>query len=70
MLEFIEIGRSMHNEVFCEIFRKQPMLIYHKKVHAEREIALPLVNKVIDGKLVLTGYTLDSGHFIALAKSI
>ena len=29
MLEFIEIGRSMHNEVFCEIFRKQPMLIYH-----------------------------------------
>ena len=31
---------------------------------------MPLINKVIDGKIVLQGYTLDSGHFIALANSI
>ena len=35
-----------------------------------QEVALPLVNKVVDGKLVLSGYTLDSGHCEALATSI
>jgi len=46
------------------------MLVYHKKIKEAREICLPLISKVIDGKLVLQGYTLDSGHFIALATSI
>ena len=39
------------------------MLVYLKKVQEMHEVAIPLVNKVIDGKLVLTGYTLDSAHF-------
>ena len=46
------------------------MLVYLKQVAGSREIALPLINKVIEGKLVLTGYTLDSGHFTSLASSV
>ena len=48
----------------------QPMLIYHEHIAESQEICLPLINKVIDGKLVLQGYTLDSGHCKALATSI
>ena len=29
-----------------------------------------MINKVIEGKLILTDYTLDSGHFRSLATSI
>ena len=47
------------------------MLVYHKQIEDSQEVlALPLINKVVDGKIVLQGYTLDSGHFIALANSI
>ena len=46
------------------------MLIYHSKIKETQEIALPLPGKVIDGKLILTGYTLDSGHCEALAETI
>ena len=46
------------------------MLEYLLKIKDAREVALPLVNKVVEGKLVLTGYTLDSGHFRSLAESI
>ena len=46
------------------------MLIYHRIIKESGEICLPLISKVIDGKLVLQGYTLDSGHFEALSTSI
>lgn len=60
----------MSSEGFRKLFGGEPMLIYHKEIHDTQEIALPLINKVIDGKLVLQGYTLDSGHFEALAAAI
>ena len=69
-LQFTELGRKMAGEVFCEILNQEPMLVYHKEMKGWQEVALPLVNKVIDGKLVLQDYTLDSGHCEALATSI
>ena len=45
-------------------------MVYHTKMLNVNEVALPLVNKVIKGKLVLQDYTLDSGHCRALASSI
>ena len=46
------------------------MLVYLKKVQEMHAIALPLVNKVIEGKLVLIEYTLNSPHIESLAKAI
>ena len=70
MLEFIEIGRKMKGEVFCKIFQKRPMLVYLEQIQQTNELSLPLINKIIDGKLVLSGYTLDKGHFKSLAASL
>ena len=60
----------MTGEVICDLLNQEPMLVYHKQMREWQEVALPLVNKVIDGKLVLQGYTLDSGHVESLATSI
>ena len=46
------------------------MLHYHAQLLKARELPLPLINKVIDEKLILRGYTLDSGHLTGLSESI
>ena len=45
------------------------MYIYQKKVQEEKDVMLPLVNKVKDKTLVLQDYTLNSSHCIALAEA-
>lgn len=70
MLKFTEFGRRMAGKGFQQIFKLNPNLIYHKKIHESQEVALPIPSKVIGGALVLQGYTLDSGHCMALASTI
>ena len=60
----------MKNEFFCDVFKEEPMLVYQQNIRDSGGLALNLINKVIDGKLVLTGYTLDTVHLEALTVSI
>lgn len=70
MLKFFEIGRRSSSDGFSKLLENDPSLIYQQQIKEHQEVALPLVVKVIDQKLVLQGYTLDSGHCVALAASI
>lgn len=50
----------------------EPMMVYHENMRRTdwNEVALPLINKVIQNKLILQDYTLDQGHCTALARAI
>lgn len=69
-LKFTEFGRNMKSEGFAKLFLDEPMLVYHRSIMGHHEICLDLISKVIDGTLVLQDYTLDKGHFVALADAI
>lgn len=70
MLQFTELGRQSSIEGVTKAFYNNPMMIYHSEMKYAGEIVLPLINKIINGILVLQDYTLDKGHFKALATSI
>jgi len=44
------------------------MFVYQKKVQEEKDVLLPLINKIKNNTLVLKDYTLNSGHCLALAE--
>lgn len=69
-LSFYQIGKEHHREIMHMALRQEPMQVYHSNLNTSTEICLPLVNKVINKKLILQDYTLDSGHMLGLAKSI
>ena len=64
------MGKKVNMEVFKEHMQKNPLFLYQKVVEEAQEVTLPLISKVIDHKLVLKDYTLDSGHMRGLAKAV
>ena len=69
-LRFNELGRRMSIETVRSAFENDPMMVYYTKMNNTNELAFPLLNKVVNGKLILQDYTLDSGHCKALASSL
>ena len=69
-IKVYEIGQKSHEEYFCHTFRNDPNLLYHKVVDEAKEVILPLLNKIVDNKLILKDYTLDSGHLNGLASCL
>ena len=63
-----EIGSQSHRPSFCSLLENDPDLIYHKIVNQAREVVLPIIPKILNGKLILKDYTLDSGNLRGLAK--
>ena len=61
------MGQNRHRDVLSKLLKNDPDHVYFKHVDSAQEVNLPLISKVIDNKLVLMDYTLDSGHLGGLA---
>lgn len=69
-MKVFEIGKNSHKEIHKKLLQKDPDFLYQEVVSECKEVSLPLLSKVIDCKLVLKDYTLDSGHLRGLASAI
>ena len=69
-IKFKEIFKNQFDQQgYDQLYQDDPMYIYQKRVQEEKDVMLPLVNKVKDKTLVLQDYTLNSSHCIALAEA-
>lgn len=66
-LKFKEIFKEKSGAV-DEIFKDDATFVYQKRIMAEKDSLLPILNKVVNKKLILKDYTLNSGHCLALAE--
>ena len=69
-IKFKEIFKNQFDQQgYDQLYGDDPMYIYQKKVQEEKDVMLPLVNKIKDKTLVLQDYTLNSSHCIARADA-
>ena len=66
-LKFKEIFKENSGAV-DQIFKDDATYVYQKRIMAEQDSLLPILNKVVDKKLILKDYTLNKGHCLALAE--
>ena len=59
---------SNQNAGVGEAYKDDPIYIYQQKIAEEKDVLLPLINKIKNRRLMLHDYTLNSGHCLALAE--
>ena len=66
-----EVSKNKHKESFCHIMKNhEPNVAYLQAVDKDKQVSLPIIRKIKDGKLILKDYTLDTGHLNGLAAAV